>query len=182
VRGPVRLGSRLRFPRPGRSGTGRQARSRREIKVSGSRSLSANHCSNSGTVRTSDEKPVVGDFEALAVVAVRRGGELDDLNGPAVWCAVPVAHTGMMSQVRKPYAPYGQVGNAAIRRMRKPNAPGGSSRTRRIRPATAPLLEAPPVRMPGRARGAQPRPQGPHWQCGGRSGGRGSRPGRAGRG
>jgi hypothetical protein len=50
--GPVRLWPRLRFPRPGRSGTGRQARSRREIKVSGSRSLSANHCSNSPTVRT----------------------------------------------------------------------------------------------------------------------------------
>jgi hypothetical protein len=35
-----------------RTGSGQPARSRHETKVSGSRSLSANHCSNSATVRT----------------------------------------------------------------------------------------------------------------------------------
>lgn len=55
--------------------------------------------------RAFDEEPAVGDFEALAVVAVWRGGETDDLNGPAVWCAVPITHTGMMSQLRELYAP-----------------------------------------------------------------------------
>jgi hypothetical protein len=34
--------------------------------------------------RAFDEKPVVGDFETLAVVAIWRGGEPDDLNGRAV--------------------------------------------------------------------------------------------------
>jgi len=51
--------------------------------------------------RAFDEKPVVGDLKALAVVAVRGGGQLDDLNGPAVCCAVPITHTDMMSQVRR---------------------------------------------------------------------------------
>ena len=48
-----------------------------------------------------DEKPAVGDLEALAVVAVRGRGQFDDLNGPAVCRAVPITHTDMMSQVRR---------------------------------------------------------------------------------
>ena len=59
--------------------------------------------------RAFDEEPAVGDFEALAVVAVRNGVQLDDLNGPAVRRAVPVTHTGMMPQVRQPFGPFGEA-------------------------------------------------------------------------
>lgn len=37
----------------------------------------------------------------------RGGGQCDDLNGPPVRRTVPITHTGMMPQVRSPFAPYG---------------------------------------------------------------------------
>ena len=64
-------------------------------------------CCNS---RAFDEEPAVGDFEAFAVVAVRRGRQLDDLNGPAVRRTVPITYTVIMPQVRRSFAPYGQAG------------------------------------------------------------------------
>ena len=102
--GPARLLPRLRFPEPGGGGSDQPGRSGHEIKVSGWRSASGKPLLQlSDRADQSDEKPAVGDFEALAVVAVRRGGQLDDLNGPAVRRAVPITHTGMMSQVRALY-------------------------------------------------------------------------------
>jgi hypothetical protein len=68
-----------------------------------------NRCSSSAMLRTSlDEEPAVGDLEALAVCAVRRGGQRDDLNGPAVRGTVPITHTGIMPQVRWSLASYGE--------------------------------------------------------------------------
>jgi hypothetical protein len=58
--------------------------------------------------RAFDKEPAVGDLEALAVAAVRTGGQLDDLNGPAVRCTVPITHTGIMPQVRPCFALYSE--------------------------------------------------------------------------
>jgi hypothetical protein len=52
-----------------------------------------------------DEEPAIGDLEALAVIAIRRGGQLDHLNSPAVRGTVPIAHTGIMPQAASVLAP-----------------------------------------------------------------------------
>jgi hypothetical protein len=67
--------------------------------------------------RAFDEKPAIGDLEALAVVAVRRGGQLDYLNGPAVRRPVPITHNGIMPQVRRPFAPYGEEASSEAARL-----------------------------------------------------------------
>jgi hypothetical protein len=76
----------------------------------------------------------------LAVIAVRRGGQLDHLDGPAVRRTVPITHTGMMPQVRRPFAPYGKAaGHQAARPYPLELVCGFPSKARALRPATVPL-------------------------------------------